>query len=102
MNLAAISAHIHCKSTLSRTYHVQADNFTIRLLDLLQLREEIPEAGLCNNIVGSKDAHAVKFRGWVGIGGQMAADDLVLLEASCIFRSAIAHSPIFRSHQRQA
>jgi hypothetical protein len=65
------------------TYHVQADNLTIRLLNLLQLRDEVPEAGLRNHIVGSKDAHAVEFRGWVGIGGQMAPDHLVLLETAC-------------------
>lgn len=50
------------------SYLVQTHNLTIRLLDLAELREEVPEAGLGDDIVGSEDAHAVEFRGWVGVG----------------------------------
>jgi len=36
-------------------------------LDLLQLGKEVPEAGLGDDIVGSKDAHAVEFGCRVGL-----------------------------------
>ena len=66
------------------TYHVEADDLTVGLLDLLELGEEVPEARLGNNCVGSKDAHAVQLGGRVCLGGQVAPDDLVLVETACI------------------
>ena len=63
-------------------YHVEADDLTVGLLDLLQLHEEVPEAGLGDDIVGGKDAHAVQLGGGVGLGGQVAANDLVLLKTT--------------------
>lgn len=66
------------------TYHIQANNLTIGLLYLLQLREEVPETRLGYDIVGSKDAHAVEFRGRVRICRKMAANDLVFLETACV------------------
>lgn len=62
---------------------IQADNFAIGLLDLLQLGEEIPEARLGNDIVRGEDAHTVELGRRVGVGGQVAPDDLVLLQATC-------------------
>ena len=41
----------------SQTYLVQADNLTVGRLDLLELREEVPEPALCDDIVGRKDSH---------------------------------------------
>lgn len=64
------------------TYHVEADDLTVGLLDLLKLGEEVPEARLGNNCVGSKDAHAVQLGGRVCLGGQVAPDDLVLDETA--------------------
>ncbi len=61
---------------------IERDNLAGRLLDLAQLHQEVPEAGFGHHGVGCKDAHAVQFRRWVRIGGQMAADDLVFLEAT--------------------
>ena len=62
---------------------VQSDNLAIRLLDLSELRKEVPEAGLGNDIIRSEDAHAVQLRCRVGITGQMAPNDLIFLQAAC-------------------
>lgn len=66
----------------ARTYLVQADNLTVGLLDLLQLHQEVPEAGLGDNLIGGEDAHAVQLRGGVSLGGQVAPDDLVFQKAT--------------------
>lgn len=69
---------------LSATTHlVQGDDLAVRLLDLAELAEEVPEPRLGNDIVGRKNAHAVDLGGGVGLAGEVAADDLVFLEASC-------------------
>ena len=62
--------------------HVQGNDLSICLLDLSQLGEEVPESRFGNNGVGSKDAHAVELWGRVGLGRQVAADDLVFVEGS--------------------
>ena len=68
---------------LSATTHlVQGDDLAVRLLDLAELAEEVPEPRLGNDIVGRKNAHAVDLGGRVGLAGEVAADDLVFLEAS--------------------
>jgi len=38
---------------------VDADNFTAGLLDFLQLPQEIPETGLCDDLIRRKDTHAI-------------------------------------------
>lgn len=62
------------------TYHVQADDLTVGLLDLTELGQEVPEPRLGHNSVGRKDAHAVQLGRGVCLGGQMTPDDLVLGE----------------------
>lgn len=62
---------------------VKADNLAIRLLDFSQLHEEIPKAGFGNDCVGSEYAHTVEFGCWVGLRWEMAANDLVFIEATC-------------------
>jgi len=42
--------------------------------------QEIPETGLCNYLVGRKDAHTVDFRSRLRFCREMAADNLVLLD----------------------
>ena len=78
--------------TLRYTNLVQANDLSVRLLNLPELGEEIPEARLGNDIVRSEDAHAIELRCRVGIGRQMASDDLVLLEdlhrVGCFFLQA--------------
>lgn len=64
------------------TYDVDRNNLTRRLLDLTQLAEEVPEAGLGNDIVGGKDAHAVELGLGLLVRRELAANDLVLLEAT--------------------
>lgn len=64
------------------TYHVEADDLTSGLLDLLETAHEVPVTGLGNNGVGSEDSHAVQSRGGVGLCGQMSANDLVLLKTT--------------------
>lgn len=66
-----------------QTYLVQADDLTVGLLDLAELGEEVPETALGNNGVGSEDTHAVELRGGLRVSGQMAPNDLVLLQATC-------------------
>ena len=63
------------------THLVQADDLTVGLLDLAELGKEIPETGLGDDLVWRKDTHAVELWRWVGIAGEMAANDLVFLQA---------------------
>ena len=63
------------------THNVDANNLAIRLLDLLQLAQEVPETGLGDDFVGREDAHAVELRRGVRRCWEVAADDLVFLEA---------------------
>lgn len=61
---------------------VQADDLAVGLLDLLELHQEVPEAGLGDDLIGGEDPHAVQLRGRVRLRGQVAPDDLVLLKAT--------------------
>jgi len=61
---------------------IDADDLASGLLDLTQAAKEVPEAGLGDNLVRRKDAHAVEAGSRVGLRGQMAPNDLVLLEAT--------------------
>lgn len=61
---------------------VQADDLTVGLLDLLQLGQEVPEAGLGNDLIGCENSHAVQLGGRVGLAGQMAPNDLVFLKTT--------------------
>lgn len=65
------------------TYHVDGNDFTVGLLDFSNLGQKVPEAGFGDDGVLCEYAHAVELGGWVGIGGQVAANDLVFLETSC-------------------
>jgi hypothetical protein len=78
---------------------VERDNLAVGLLDLTELHEEVPEARLGNDIVGGKDAHAVQFGRRVGLGGQMAPDDLVLLETTCTSSSSVEW---FKNNKRRS
>lgn len=55
--VSARSPLIHVDVT---TYHVEADNFTIGLLDFSKLHQEVPESRFGYNSVWCKNAHAVK------------------------------------------
>lgn len=67
---------------LEVTYHIEADDLTVGLLDLLELGQEVPEARLGHNSVRRKDAHAVQLGRRVRLGGQVTPDDLVLVETT--------------------
>lgn len=62
------------------TYHIEADDLTVGLLDLPELSQEVPEPRLGHDRVRRKDAHAVELGRGVGLGGQVTPDDLVLGE----------------------
>jgi hypothetical protein len=62
--------------------HVERDDLAVGLLDLAELHKEVPEAGFGDHGVGCEDAHAVEFGGGVGVGGEVAANDLVFVEAT--------------------
>lgn len=73
-------------------YLVDGDDLTGSLLDLAKLLEEIPEAGLGNDIVGSEESHAEKLRDGLLLGRKLTADNLeseteginmVLIEQRC-------------------
>ena len=40
--------------------------------------QEVPETRLRNDLIQRKDAHAVDLGVWIGLRGQVTADDLVL------------------------
>ena len=55
-----------------------AEDLASGALHLLELRQEVPEAALGNNLVGGKDGHLVQRLLGLGLCGQLAPDDLVL------------------------
>jgi hypothetical protein len=73
---------MHSSNQYDYTYLVKADDFTVGLLDLSQLHQEVPESRLCNHGVWCKYAHPVQLWGWVRLGGQVAANDLVFCETT--------------------
>lgn len=75
-------------------YLVEGNDLAVCLLDLPELGEEVPETGLGDNLVGGEDAHAVKLGGRVGLAGEEAPDDLVLLKATW---EKCVHQPMFSS-----
>lgn len=64
-------------------YLVQRHDFAVGLLDLPEFLKEVPKAGLGDDRVGGKQAHAVKLGGRIDIRWELAPDDLVFLEATC-------------------
>lgn len=64
------------------TYSLDADDLTGGLLDLSETTQEVPVTGLGDRLVGSEDGHAVHGGGRVGLGGQMAANDLIFLKTT--------------------
>lgn len=64
------------------TYDVDGHDLAGRLLDLAELAEEVPEARLGDDLVRGKDAHPVELGLGLLLRRQLAADDLVLLEAT--------------------
>jgi hypothetical protein len=80
---ALVSSYVsRATSILGYTYDVEADDFTVGLLDLLQLGEEVPETRLGHNCVRGEDAHAVQLGRRVRLGRQVTPDDLVLVETT--------------------
>ena len=69
-------------SPVVATHHLDADDLTGGLLDLLETTQEVPVSGLGDRLVGSEDGHAVEGRGRVSLGGQVAPDDLVFLKTT--------------------
>lgn len=59
---------------------VDRDDLTVRLLDLFELTKEVPEAGLGDDGVWRKDAHLVELGLTLVFRGELAADDLVLVQ----------------------
>lgn len=47
------------------THHIQADDLSVRLFNLPQLHQEVPETRLRNHGVGCKYSHAVQLWCWV-------------------------------------
>lgn len=46
-------------------YHIKTDDLPVRLLDLSELHQEIPESRFGNNIVRGEYKHAIKL--WGGV-----------------------------------
>jgi hypothetical protein len=64
------------------THHIQADDLSVRLLDLSQLHQKVPETRLCDDGVWCKYSHSVQLWCWVCLSWQMAANDLVFCETT--------------------
>ena len=60
-------------------YLVHGEDLTGSLLHLLQSVHEVPVAGLGSHRVGSEQSHSVDLRLGVRLGGQSAANDLVVV-----------------------
>ena len=73
------------------TYDVERNDLTGALLDLAELLQEVPEAGLGDNDVGRKKLHLVELGGRLSLGRQLAANDQVLGKASCTRDALLAH-----------
>jgi hypothetical protein len=80
--LVNLGLSITCMPHLNIPYLVDAHNLTVCLLDLAELGEEIPESGFGNDIVGCENTHAVELGSWVGLTWEVAADDLIFLDAT--------------------
>lgn len=59
---------------------LDGDDFTGCLLELAELTQEVPEAGLRDDVVGGEDDHSEEGRILVLLRRQFAADDLVFLQ----------------------
>lgn len=62
--------------------HLDADDLTSGLLDLLETTQEVPVSGLSDRLVRGEDGHAVEGGCRVSLGGQVAPDDLVFLKTA--------------------
>ena len=62
------------------TYGADGNDFTSRLLDLLELLQEVPETRLGDNLVRGKKPHAVKSRGRLFSRRHLSANNFVLVE----------------------
>jgi len=60
--------------------NVDAKDFSTGFFNLLELPQEVPEARLGDDLIRRENPHAIDFRVGVVFGGQMAPDDLELLE----------------------
>ena len=56
---------------------VDSEDLTVGAFDLFQLREEVPETGLGNDLVGSKDSHAVEGVSLALLDVGSSADNLI-------------------------
>lgn len=63
------------------THFVDGDELSCGLLDLPELPQVVPEAGLCDHLVGREDAHAVQLGAGILVRGQLAPNDLILGES---------------------
>ena len=65
---------------LQDSYQVDSDDLAIRLLDLPQLHQKVPEPRFSDDFVWCKYSHAVKLRRRICICWQMTSDDLIFVE----------------------
>lgn len=56
------------------------DDLTSSLLELTQLTQEVPEAGLGYDVIRGEDDHLEQWWIWILFGRQFASDDLILLQ----------------------
>ena len=75
------------------------NDLAVRLLHFLELPEEVPETRFGDNLARGEDAHTVELGGRLSLGGQMAANDLVFLQATCWATvSALSDGQYVRRH----
>ena len=59
---------------------VDSEDLTVGAFDLFQLGEEVPEAGLGDDLVGGEDAHAVEGVGLALLDASLSANDLIFTD----------------------
>lgn len=75
IHISSITAVV-LSSSLSAVYLVHGNDLAVGLLDLAELLQKVPEAGLGDNSVGSKDAHTVELRVRLLVRGELATNHL--------------------------
>ena len=73
-------SQLNSEHFIKQSYLLDADNFASGFLELAKLSQEVPETGFGNNVVRSKNPHAVQRRIGLLLGRQLASDDFVFLK----------------------